>query len=180
MDVLEAILSRRSIRRYTAEPVPEEVVDTLLNAAMNAPSGDNEQPWHFIVVTDRAILDAVPTFHTHARMMGEAPVAIIVCGDPRLEKHSGLWLLDCSAATENILLAAHGAGLGAVWVSIYPWPERIDGMRKLVGLPDAVIPFCIVPVGFPAVSKPKPDRFDRLRVHRNVWEGDRPVVRGKM
>ena len=180
MDVLEAILSRRSIRRYTAEPVPEEVVDTLLKAAMNAPSGDNEQPWHFIVVTDRAILDAVPTFHTHARMMGEAPVAIIVCGDPRLEKHSGLWPLDCSAATENILLAAHGAGLGAVWVSIYPWPERIDGMRKLVGLPEAVIPFCIVPVGFPAVSKPNPDRFDRLRVHRNVWEGDRPVVRGKM
>lgn len=180
MDVLEAINSRRSIRRYTAEPVSEKVVESLLTAAMNAPSGGNQQPWHFIVVNERGILDAVPTFHPNAKMMGEAQVAIIVCGDLRLAKHPGLWVQDCSAATENILLAAHGLGLGAVWTSIYPFPERVDALRKLVGLPEPVIPFCIVPVGFPAVSKPKPDRFDPLRVHRNVWDGDRPVVRGKL
>jgi nitroreductase len=170
MDALDAILSRRSIRQYAAEPVPEETVRTLLEAAMSAPSAGNQRPWQFVVITDRRTLEAVPRIHPYARMATEAAVAVVVCGDTRLEKHKGFWVQDCSAAIQNILIAARALGLGAVWCGIYPREERVAGFRKLLSLPPEVIPLALVPVGWPAEEKPPAGRFDERRVHYGRWE----------
>ena len=173
METMEAILTRRSIRRYTEEGVPDTVIEEILRAAMQAPSAGNGQPWQFVVITDRATLREVPRFHPYAKMVPDAPVAILVCGDLRREIYEGFWVQDCSAATQNILLAAHAKGLGAVWVGIYPLEDRIAGFRRLLGLPEHVIPLSLVPIGFPAVRKPGEERFDRSRIHRDRWEGGR-------
>jgi len=169
MDVMEAILTRRSIRKYTAREVSEEIVRDLLRAAMSAPSAHNEQPWHFIVIRDREILDKIPEFHPHAGMLKQTGVAIVVCGDKTLEKSQGFWVQDCAAATQNILLAAHGNGLGAVWVGIYPVKERVEKLRHLLGLPEHVIPFSIIPLGYPAEYKPPEERYREERVRYNHW-----------
>lgn len=170
MDAMEALFSRRSIRKYSAGPVTEGVLGEVLEAAMSAPSAGNQQPWHFIIINDRKILDQVPSFHPHSLMLREAPVAILVCGDLNLEKHVGYWVQDCAAATENLLLAAHAKGLGAVWLGIFPREERVAGLRKLLGMPDHVIPFSLIPVGIPAESKPpRPDRYNSKKIHHNRW-----------
>ncbi|MHB8880328.1 MAG: nitroreductase family protein [Thermodesulfovibrionales bacterium] len=166
---MDTILTRRSIRRYTADRVHEDLITALLRAAMSAPSAGNQQPWHFVVIDDRALLDQVPLFHPHTAMLKEAQSAILVCGDPGLEKHQGYWPQDCAAATQNLLLAAHAAGLGAVWTGFYPREERVAAMRKLLNLPDRVIPFALVPVGWPAEEKPPSGRYDKARVHSNGW-----------
>jgi nitroreductase len=169
METMKAILTRRSVRRYEPRPVPAEALDAVLEAAMCAPSAGNEAPWRFVVIEDRKLLGAVPSFHPNARMMAEAPVAIAVCGDLSLLKYEGFWVQDLSAATQNILLAAHDAGLGAVWVGIYPREDRVAAVRSLLGLPEGVVPFAIVPLGYPAVKKEAPRRWDRSRVHRNRY-----------
>lgn len=166
---LDAIFSRRSIRRYTSEPVPEEIVTKLLHAAMCAPSARNERPWHFVVMTDREILDEIPKFHPYSQMVKEASVAILVCGDLELEKSSGYLAQDCAAATQNILLEAHFLGLGSVWCGVYPREERMDGFRRLLQLPDHIVPFALVPVGYPAEERPQVERFDPTRIHKNRW-----------
>lgn len=169
MDVIQAIMTRRSVRNFTPEHISDEDLQTLLRAGMQAPSGGNEQPWHFIVIDDPDLLHAVPGFHKHAKMLLEAPLAILVCSERKFEKHRALWLQDCSAATENILLAAHGLGLGAVWLGIFPVAERVAGMRALVKLPDDIRPVSLIAVGHPA-SQPDPmDRYQESRVHRNRW-----------
>jgi len=169
MDALNAILSRRSIRKYTAQPVSEEMIRELLEAAMAAPSAGNEQPWHFVVMDDREILDAIPRFHPYSRMLEEAPMAILVCGDLELQKYEGYWVQDCSAATENLLIAAQAKGLGAVWLGVYPIEERVAGFRNLLGVPDHVIPFALISIGYPAEQKPGADRYNSSRVRRNRW-----------
>ncbi len=169
MNAFDTILSRRSIRRYTRQPVPEAAVGQLLEAAMSAPSAGNAQPWQFIVLTDRRLLDEIPTFHPYAEMLREASVAIVVCGDLRLEKYKGYWIQDCSAATENLLLAAHALGLGAVWVGVYPTEDRVKRMQALLRLPPHVIPLSLVPVGYPAERLERAERYDSSRVHRNGW-----------
>jgi nitroreductase len=170
MDAMDALFSRRSIRKYTAEAITEEVLGEILEAAMSAPSAGNQQSWHFIIIDDRKILNEVPTFHPHSLMLREAPVAILVCGDLQLEKHTGYWVQDCAAATENLLLAVHAKGLGAVWLGIYPREERVAGLRKLLAIPDHVIPFALIPIGHPAESKPaRPDRYNAVKIHHNHW-----------
>ncbi len=169
MDALEAVLSRRSIRKYTSEPVTENAVRALLEAAMAAPSAGNEQPWQFVVVTARATLDEIPTFHEYAQMMYEAPLAVLVCGDHRHKKYRGFWVLDCAAATQNLLLAAHALGLGAVWVGVYPDDGLVSRLTQLLGLPPEVVPFALVAVGHPAEEKPPAARYDEKRVHYERW-----------
>lgn len=169
MEAIETIFKRRSIRRYTDEAVPEETVQELLKAAMSAPSAGNEQPWHFIVVNDRKILDEVPKIHPYSQMLRAAPLAIVVCGDLQKEVFSGFWVQDCAAATENLLLAATAQGLGAVWVGVHPMKEREQGLQKLLHLPEHVIPFAIVSIGHPAEHLPPANRYDPSRVHRNTW-----------
>ena len=169
MDAFEAIHGRRSIRSYTSEAIPEDVIEDLLKAAMAAPSAGNQQPWQFVVIDDRKLLDAIPEYHEHSAMLKQAPLAIAMCGDQRLERHKGFWVQDCSAATQNLLLAAHAKGLGAVWLGIYPVEERVKKTQQLLGLPKEVIPLAVVALGYPAESKDPADRFDSSRVHRNCW-----------
>ena len=126
MDTLLAIRTRRSIRAYQDKPVPEELTQKLLAAAMQAPSARNQQPWQFIVIDDRALLAKIPGVMPNAAMAAEAPLAILVCAELALEKSQGYWVLDCAAAVENMLLAAHALGLGAVWCGVYPREPR-DG-----------------------------------------------------
>lgn len=168
MDAIEAILSRRSIRKYKAAPINESIIQELLEAAMSAPSSSNRQPWHFVIITDSQTLDEIPKFHQYSNMVKGAPLAIIVCGDLRLEQGRGVWVQDCSAATENILIAANANGLGAVWLGVYPLEERIAGLRRLLSLPDHIVPLCIV-VGHPAEKKPPANRFNPEKIHRNKW-----------
>jgi nitroreductase len=169
MDALTAIKTRRSIRKYKNKPVPDEVIDQLLEAGMMAPSAGNEQPWHFIVVKDRAILDKVPTVHPYSKMITQATVAILVCGDIRMERHTGFWVQDCSAATQNILLAAHALGLASVWLGVYPAGDRIAGISELFGLPEYVYPLSLLPIGYPDEEKLQPERFDKSRVRIDKW-----------
>ncbi len=169
MDAMNAILSRRSIRRYTDQPVSDETIKKLLEAAMSAPSAGNEQPWHFVVIREREILNEIPSFHSYSGMLRDAPVAILVCGDEEIQKYKGYWVQDCSAATQNILIAVQAKGLGGVWLGVYPVEERVAGLRKLLGIPENVIPFALISIGYPAEEKPPADRHDASRVHHDRW-----------
>lgn len=169
MDTFDAIFTRRSIRKFTDRTVPDEMVSRLLMAAMAAPSAGNEQAWQFIVIRNRALLDAIPKFHPYSSMLKYASLAILICGDLTLEKFKGYWVQDCSAATQNLLLAATAAGLGAVWTGVYPMEDRVAGMRHLLDLPEHVIPLSLVPVGFPAEPPGRADRFDQARIHHDRW-----------
>jgi nitroreductase len=169
MDAMTALYSRRSIRLYAPKLVPSNVVQDILRAAMCAPSAGNERPWHFIVLTDRLILDEIPKIHPFAAMVKQAQTAVVICGDVMLEKYKGYWVLDCSAATQNLLIAAHAKGLGAVWCGVYPSEERVMNFKKLFGLPEHIVPFSLVPLGFPAEEKPAVERFDVSRIHENRW-----------
>jgi len=169
MEATEAILTRRSIRKYVDRAVPEETIETLLRAAMAAPSAANQQPWQFVVIQDRAVLDAVPSVHPHAPMAAHAPLAIVVCGDAEFAKHEGFWAQDCAAATENLLVAANAVGLGAVWCGVYPDSGLIGGVRQLLGLPEHVTPLCLIVIGYPDEERPPADRFDPSRIHRDRW-----------
>ncbi len=169
MDALTMIFTRRSVRLYKSKPVAREVVHDILRAAMSAPSAGNERPWHFIVLTDRAILDEIPKFHPYSAMLKQAHAAILVCGDPTLEKHKGYWVLDCAAASQNILLSAHAKGLGSVWCGVYPTEDRVRNLRNLLKLPEHIVPFSLLPIGFPEETKEAQDRYDASRVHENSW-----------
>ncbi len=168
MDAMRAILTRRSIRRYTSDPVSDNAIEELLKAAMSAPTAGNE-PWHFVVIRDRTNLEVLTGFHPHAEMLKQARVGILVCGDPTVELLKGRWILDCAIATENILIAANALGLGACWVGVYPVEERIQGLRDALGIPDHVIPVSMVSLGCPGEKKQPPDRFRPERIHRDRW-----------
>lgn len=169
LETLKAIKTRRSIRQYENRPVPPELVTQLLAAAMQAPSAMNQQPWEFVVIDDRAILDEIPSYHPNADMCAQAPLAILVCGDTPLLKAPDHWRVDCAAAIQNLLLAAHDAGLGAVWTAIHPSPIREARFREVFGLPQGVIPLALIPIGYPAEVKEAEDRYLQARVHTNRW-----------
>jgi len=168
MDAMEAILSRRSIRRYTSQKVSDHLIKELLEAAMNAPSAGDERPWHFIVINDRNILEEVTRFHPYSGMLRKAQVAILVCVDLDLG-NEGFLVQDGSAATENLLIAAHTKGLGAVWLGIYPLKERMTGMVKLLDLPERILPLSLISIGYPAEEIPGENRYHPAKVHTNRW-----------
>jgi nitroreductase len=169
MDVLEAIRTRRSVRQFQDRPVPEDMIEDLLRAAMSAPSARNGQPWQFVVITDREILGQAPAINPNAAMAATAPLAILICADTRLEKSPGYWPLDCAAAAQNMLIAAHWLGLGAVWTGVWPRQERMDGFHGLLNLPEPVIAHSLIVVGYPTEQLPPEDRYQAERVHRNAW-----------
>lgn len=164
-----SIIARRSIRRYLDRAVPNEKLLEVLNATMNAPSAGDQQPWHFIIINKRDILDKIPEVHPHSNMIKGAPVAILICGDPSLEKHKGFWVQDCSAATENLLIACQALGLGSVWLGVYPREDRVKGLQKLLAIPEHIIPFSLMPIGYPAEYLPPGNRFDEARIKYNKW-----------
>jgi nitroreductase len=165
--MIEPILSRRSIRKYTDEPVSEEQITKLLEAGMAAPSASNKKPWHFVVVTERETLDKLSHYGSHWDMLRDAPLSIVVCGDPGISDR--YWVQDCSAATENILLAVTMIGLGAVWLGCHPNPERVDPTKELLGIEDPVTPLAVLAIGHPAEEKEARTQYDDARVHRDRW-----------
>lgn len=169
MNTLEAIGTRRSIRKYTNQPVSPDLIKELLSAAMSAPSAGNQQPWQFVVIDRREILGQAPNINPNAAMCRQAAVAILICGDTSLEKFPGFWVQDCSAATQNLLLAAHEKGLGAVWTGIYPMEDRVRGFRELLSLPQQIIPLALVAVGHPAQLLGPENRYREERIHYNAW-----------
>ena len=169
MDTIEAILNRRSIRKYTNQKISEDKIERILKAAMYAPSAMNYQPWHFIVIDKREAIDQIFNINQHAEMVKEAQLLIIVCGDLKLEMNIDYLVQDCSAATQNALLAIHDLGLGAVWVSSYPNKETVEGIRKYYGLPENIVPVSIISLGYPAEQVTTEERFNKSRIHNNKW-----------
>jgi len=166
-DLIQTIFSRRSIRKYTEEPVPETLVKTLLEAAMAAPSASNRKPWHFVVITEREILDRLANAHRYAKMLHDAPLCISVCGDESVSQR--FWEQDCSAATQNILLAAAALGLGSVWCGVYPSEDRVRVISEILGLERPFKPLNLIAIGYPAEEKEPRTQYDESRVHRERW-----------
>jgi nitroreductase len=166
-DLIDTIFARRSIRTYTAKPVAEEHIQTLLKAAMAAPSASNLKPWHFIVVTERNTLDNLAEVHPHGKMLFEAPLCMAVCGDTTTS--TNYWVQDCSAATENLLLAAVTLGLGAVWLGVHPEEERVTAIRAILGIPEHIVPLNLISIGHPAEEKESRTQFNPARVHGERW-----------
>lgn len=169
METLKAIMERRSTRSYRDGIIDDATVKELLKAAMYAPSANNRQPWHFIIVEDEKLLSVVPEIHQYAQMADKASMGIIVCGDLELEPEPGYLAVNCAAATQNMLLAAHDRGLGSVWIGIYPRQQRMDDFKKHFGLPAHILPISYVVLGYAASSKKAPERFLPGRIHKNGW-----------
>ena len=169
METIEAILTRRSIRRYTNEKIPEDLINLLLKAAMYAPSARDYQPWHFIVITKREGLDRLAEIHPYGKMLKQAALAILIAGDKNIEPAEGYINQACAVATQNILLTAHANGLGAVWLGVYPREERITAIRNHFELPENIIPISLVSIGYPDETRPQPERFKTGRIHYNCW-----------
>lgn len=165
-DAIENIMARKSVRKYLEKKVEDEKVSTLLKAGMAAPTGKDTRPWEFVVVTDRAVLDTMAASLPYAKMLKEAPLAIVVCGDTT---KSSYWYIDCSAATENILLAAEALGLGAVWTAAYPYEDRMNVVAQNTGLPEHIRPLCVIPVGYPAMPHSPKNKYDESKIHQNKW-----------
>jgi nitroreductase len=169
METLKAIHTRRSIRQYQDKPISLEIITRLLAASMAAPSARNQQPWEFIVVTEKSLLEKIAKVNPYAQMATEAPLAILVCGNLNIETSPGYWVIDCAAATQNLLLAAHALGLGAVWTGTYPNEERMDDYTELFSLPEHILPHSMVVIGYPSERPPDQDRFMIERIHYNGW-----------
>lgn len=169
METLKAILSRRSIRKYSGKQIPDGHYEILLKAAMHAPSARNRQPWHFIIIGDKKVLNNLSDSSPSWKMLSYADKAIVVCGDMHSEDAESFLIQDCSAATQNILLAAHELGLGAVWLGVHPREERVLEIRNTLNLPGHIIPVSMISIGFPDEERQEEDRYLGERVHFDRW-----------
>jgi nitroreductase len=169
MDVISAIFTRRSIRKFNGVPIKEDELKTILKAGFCGPSAHNLRPMNFVVINDEPQLKTIGNFHPYAKMLPQAGCGIVVCGDLNRQKLEGFLVEDCSSAIENMLLAAHGLELGAVWCGIYPVKELIDGFTKLLNLPGNIIPVGIVVVGNKNEDITPLNRYDEEKIHYNKW-----------
>lgn len=171
--VLENIFARKSVRSYTDQPVSREQLDTLVRAAMAAPSGRDMRPWKFVVVDDTAVMDSLSRQLPYAKMLQEAAAAIVVCGDMSIVDKSGNpsvnWQFDCSAATQNLLLAAEAMGLGAVWTGVHPYEDRLAAVKRALILPEHIIPLNVIPIGYPKGEALPKDKYAAENIHYNGW-----------
>ena len=170
--VLNTILKRTSIRSYENKPVEKEKIEKLLRAGMAAPTAMNKQPWHFVVVTDKGQLQKLSEANPYAAMAAKAPLAIVVCGDMNKAAEGNarkFWIQDCSAASENILLAATGMGLGAVWTGTYPSKERCADVAKVLGLPESLIPLNTIVIGYPDADVSPKDKWNTENISYNTY-----------
>ena len=176
----DVIFSRKSVRSYTDQDVTDQQVEMMLRAAMAAPTGMNVQPWRFVVIRDQAMKDKLAG--PRGGMIAQAPVVFVICGETTLmrkpfgqpdaeavEVENGNWTQDCSAATENLLLAAEALGLGAVWTAAYPYEDRVNPIREALGLPENVTPLCVVPCGYPAGDDEPKDKWKPENIHYDKW-----------
>ncbi|MDF2538706.1 MAG: nitroreductase [Herbinix sp.] len=169
MDVLEAIYTRRSVRRFTGEPVSDQDLEAVLKAGFHAPSAHNLQPWDFIVIKNKEKFEQIAKAHTYAKMLPKAEICILLCGDTNKQQMTGFLIEDCSAAMENMLLAAHGIGLGAVWCGLYPVTELTDAMRQICFIPDHIIPVGMMVLGHKGEEKKAAERYDTTKLHYEEW-----------
>jgi len=169
MSLFDLIISRRSIRKYSGEEVSDLIVKDIIKAGMYAPSAMNTQPWHFVVMRDQAKFDGIIDVHPHSRMLKDASVAILVCRDKTMEHLPNYGTQDCAACTQNMLLATHALGLGAVWLGIFPRKERVDKIISLLKLPEHIEPFSLISIGYPGEVKEIPDRYKNDRIHFEKW-----------
>ena len=171
--VFQNILNRKSVRAYTDRAVSREQLDTLLRAAMAAPTGRDMRPWKFVVIDDKEALAALSEQLPYAKMLPEAAAAIVVCGDLSVTDDKGQpstnWTFDCSAATENLLLAAEAMGLGAVWTGVYPYEDRQTAVSQALHLPEHIIPLNLIPIGYPKGDPQPKDKYNADNVHFNGW-----------
>lgn len=166
---MDPIFSRRSIRKYTSEAISDRQLRRLLESGMSAPSSGNERPWAFIVLNDRKLLDRIPFIHPYSSMVRTAPLAILVCGDQNKVKCKEFILQDCAAAVENILIETVQNNLGAVWVGIFPDNQRMEAFRQLLNIPQDILPFALIPIGYPDEVKEPVSRFEENLIHYNGW-----------
>lgn len=168
---IDVIHKRVSVRNYTEQKISKEQLETIVRAGMAAPSAMNKQPWQFVVIDDESILSAIGEIPT-SRMAKNAPAAILVCGDLQKAGEGWLqeyWIQDCSAVSQNILLAVTDMGLGAVWTGIYPAEDRMKTIVDLLKLPEHIIPFCVIPLGYSSQENPPKDKWNPDNVHWNKW-----------
>lgn len=171
-DAMECIMTRTSIRQYTNQPVDKADIENLLRAGMAAPTAVNAQPWHFVVINDKAKLKELASTNRHGGMLERAPLAIVVCGDMEKAmngKGREFWIQDCSAASQNILLAAHALGLGAVWTGLYPMDERVAAVSAVLKLPENLIPLCTIVIGHPAENPTPKDKWNPDNISYNEY-----------
>jgi nitroreductase len=170
MELYDGLLSRRSIRKFTGEKIDIETINLMVRAGMYAPSANNTRPWHFIIVDDTDLMKKIMNVHPYSSMLSKASHAIVVCGDEKLQNGPGYYVLDCSAATQNILLAAHALGFGAVWLGVEPKTDRKKAIGDIFGLPDWVQPVSVIAIGVPVKIPEKiPARFEPRKIRKNHW-----------
>ncbi|MFH1458431.1 MAG: nitroreductase family protein [Candidatus Omnitrophota bacterium] len=171
-DTLTAIHSRRSVRHYTGQPVSKKDLEALVKAGMAAPTAMDKRPWAFVIVTDEAVLKKLADGLPSSRMIMQAKSAIVVCGvlaKTGWGESRDFWVQDCSAATENMLLAAEAMGLGAVWTGMYPSTQRVEYVRKILGMPKDVVPLNVIAFGYPTGEDRPKDKFDPANIHWDKW-----------
>ena len=168
-EIFDTIMARTSVRSYTSQPIKEDKIEMLLRAGMAAPSACNKQPWHFVVVRDTSLLAAIAERHPYAKMAAEAPVVVVVCANPEEAKAPGYWQQDCSAALENMLIAARGLSLGTVWCGMYPFEDRVEPIRELLNVPAQINMLGLVVMGHPAQPFSEAERFNESKIHLNGW-----------
>lgn len=169
MNIQEAILTRRSIRKYTGEPVSETEIREVIRAGSYAPSAHNRQPWRFVVLRNPEMLGRIAEFHPYGKMAPQAGCAIIVCGDGEAQPTDQFLPQDCGACIENMLLAAHGMGLGTVWCGLHPVKRLTDALRDWLSLPETVVPIGMVVLGHGAEEREVKERYDEGKVHWDTW-----------
>ena len=167
MNTIEAILNRRSIRKYTDKPVNKDVILQLIKAGMYAPTARNSRAWQFVVIQNREMLVHLSQLHPYGKMLQEAACGILVCGDRNIDKEEGYLTINCAAATQNIMLAAHELGLGSVWLGVYPRTDRMKDISEFLELSDHLMPVSLISLGFPAEQRPFPERFELEKI---IWK----------
>ena len=171
-ETIKTIHFRKSVRHFTDKKITKEQIETIVEAGMAAPSAMNGQPWEFFVITEQNILVALSKGLSHTPMLDKVSAAIIVCGNiDKTDKidESLFWMLDCSNASENILLAIESLGLGAVWTAVYPDKDKIAFVRKTLNIPDNIIPMNCIPIGYPTGEDKAKDKYKPEKIHWNKW-----------
>lgn len=171
-ETMKTIFERKSVRNYKESTIPKETLELLVKAGMAAPTAMDKRPWEFIIITDKTVLEKLSEALPYAKMAGPAGHGIVVAGD--MDKQNGgpdspYWIMDCSAAVQNILLAAESLGLGAVWTAVYPNMDRVAPVSKVLGLPKNIVPLAFIPVGTPSGKDKSKDKFNKKQIHWNKW-----------
>jgi nitroreductase len=169
MDAVEALMTRRSVRGFTADPVTDEELEVVLRAAMAAPSASNERPWRFVTIREPGAIARLARTTPFTAPLKTAPVAIVVCADRSATKYPGFWVIDCSAAIENALIAAHATGLGGVWMGVHPFRPFAGAVRRAIGAPRHVAPHSLIALGHPARIPAPVDRYETAWLHEETW-----------